>query len=139
MAMEKNSFTDPGPCCQKIEDMMDYARKIIQKWPPLHRYTLGEMIINETLTMLRLATKARLRYMNKSTLADLDTSKAVLDAFLRQANKTVFRDRNGNERRLLTDHSYGVWCGYTEEIGRLIGGWINSVSGRRNGNKGNVP
>ena len=130
---------NPGPCCQKIEDMLDYARPIIQRWPPFHKYTLGEEIMREIYTMLRLATKARLRYMNKSTLADLDTSKAILDVYLRQANRTVFHDRGGNERRLLTDHSYGVWSGYMEEIGKLIGGWIKSVSGRKNSTKGNVP
>ena len=79
---------NPGPCCQKIEDMLDYARPIIQRWPPFHKYTLGEEIMREIYTMLRLATKARLRYMNKSTLADLDTSKAILDVYLRQANRT---------------------------------------------------
>ena len=45
--------------------------------------------------MLRLATKARLRYMNKSTLADLDTSKAMLDVFVRQANNIKFTEADG--------------------------------------------
>ena len=129
----------PGPCCQKIDDMIQYARPIIERWPPFHKYTIGEDIMQEMYTMLRLATKARLRYMNKSTLGDLDVSKAVLDVFVRQANNIKFRDRGGYERRLLTDHSYGVWSGLIDEIGRLIGGWSKSVAGRRNSDKGNVP
>ena len=87
--------------------------------------------MDEMLTMLRLATKARLRYMNKSTLADLDTSKEVLKTFVRRANNTVFQDRSGKERRLLTDHSFGVWSRAIAEIGCLIGGWMNSVSDRK--------
>lgn len=135
----KYDAANPGPCCQKIDDMIAYARPIIQRWPPFHKYTLGEEIMREMLTMLRLATKARLRYMNKSTLADLDTSKAILDVLVRQANNVIFTDKGGHERRLLTDHSYGVWSGLIDEIGKLIGGWIKNVSGRRNGDKGNVP
>ena len=135
----KYDAANPGPCCQKIDDMIAYARPIIQRWPPFHKYTLGEEIMREMLTMLRLATKARLRYMNKSTLADLDTSKAILDVLVRQANNVIFTDKGGHERRLLTDHSYGVWSGLIDEIGKLIGGWIKTVSGRRNGDKGNAP
>ena len=135
----KYDTKNPGPCCKKIDDMIQYARPIIERWPPFHKYTLGEDIMNEMYTMLRLATKARLRYMNKSTLTDLDTSKAILEIFVQQANNIVFTDRKGNKRRLLTDHSYGVWAEKITEIGMLIGGWINSVSGRKNSDKGNMP
>ena len=126
---------NPGPCCQKIDDMIQYARPIIERWPAFHKYTIGEDIMQEMLTMLRLATKARLRYMNKSTLADLDTSNAVLNVFIQQANKIIFTDRKGNTRRLLSDQSFGVWSGYTEEIGKLIGGWLNSVKDRKNSSR----
>lgn len=127
----KYDRANPGPCCQKIDDMIQYARPMIARWPAFHKYTLGEDIMQEMYTMPRLATKARLRYMNKSTLADLDTSKAVLDVFIQQANKVIFTTRDGRERRLLTDQSYGVWSEKIAEIGALIGGWINSVSGRK--------
>lgn len=134
--MEFNyNAANPGPCCQKIDDMIQYARPIIARWPAFHKYTIGEDIMQEMLTMLRLATKARLRYMNKSTLADLDTSNAVLNVFIQQANKLKFTDRKGNTRRLLSDQSFGVWSGYTEEIGRLIGGWINAVKDRDNSSR----
>ena len=123
----------------KISDMLEYGRPIIERWPAFHKYTIGEDIMREMLLMLRLATKARLRYMNKSTLADLDTSNAILDVLLQQANNVIFTDRKGEKRRLLTDQSYGHWSGLTEEIGKLIGGWINSVNDRKNSNKGNVP
>lgn len=128
----KYDTANPGPCCQKIEDMIGYARPMIQRWPPFHKYTLGEEIMSEMLLMLRLATKARLRYMNKSTLHDLDTSKEVLKAFLRQANEVVFTDRTGQERRLLSNHSFCVWNDQLTEIGKLIGGWLAAVNGRTN-------
>lgn len=139
MADFKYDIANPGPCCMKIEDMILYGRQIVERWPAFHKYTIGEEIMREMLTMLRLATKARLRYMNKSTLADLDTSKAVLDALLRQANRIEFHDRKGQKRRLLSDHSFDEWTRQTEEIGRLIGGWIQAVSNRRNRDAGNIP
>lgn len=136
----KYDRSNPGPCCQKIDDMIQYARPIMERWPSFHKRSLGVDIMQEMYTMLRLATKARLRYMNKSTLADLDTSKAVLDIFIQQANKIIFTDRSGETRRLLTDQSYGEWSKKIDEIGALIGGWMNSVSGRKSGDsRGNAP
>ena len=136
----KYDRSNPGPCCQKIDDMIQYARPIVERWPSFHKRSLGVDIIQEMYTMLRLATKARLRYMNKSTLADLDTSKAVLDIFIQQANKIIFTDKSGKTRRLLTDQSYGEWSKKIDEIGALIGGWMNSVSGRKSGDsRGNAP
>lgn len=131
----KYSSSNPGPCCQKIEDMINYARPMISRWPPFHRYTLGEDIMREMYMMLRLATKARLRYMNKSTLAELDTSKAVLEVLVRSANGVVFTDRNGCKRRLITDRGFGEWTARITEIGALIGGWMSSVKDRRNNSR----
>lgn len=136
----KYDRSNPGPCCQKIDDMIQYARPIVERWPSFHKRSLGVDIMQEMYTMLRLATKARLRHMNKSTLADLDTSKAVLDIFIQQANKIIFTDKSGKTRRLLTDQSYGEWSKKIDEIGALIGGWMNSVSGRKSGDsRGNAP
>ena len=136
----KYDRSNPGPCCQKIDDMIQYARPIVERWPSFHKRSLGVDIMQEMYTMLRLATQARLRYMNKSTLADLDTSKAVLDIFIQQANKIIFTDKSGKTRRLLTDQSYGEWSKKIDEIGALIGGWMNSVSGRKSGDsRGNAP
>ena len=136
----KYDRSNPGPCCQKIDDMIQYARPIVERWPSFHKRSLGVDIMQEMYTMLRLATKSRLRYMTKSTLADLDTSKAVLDIFIQQANKIIFTDKSGKTRRLLTDQSYGEWSKKIDEIGALIGGWMNSVSGRKSGDsRGNAP
>ena len=135
MSEMKYDASNPGPCQQKIADMVKYGRPIIARWPAFYKHTIGKEIMIEMLTMLRLATKARLKYMNKSTLGELDTSKEIVAMFIGQANEIVFTDRRGNERRLLTDHSYCVWSEQITEIGRLIGGWINSVSDRKNSNR----
>lgn len=66
-------FANIGPTCQKIEDMIAYARPMIGRWPVFYRYTLGEDIYRQMILLLRLATKARLRHYNKTTLQELDT------------------------------------------------------------------
>ena len=124
--MEKN-FSDIGPTCLKIEDMIDFARPIIQRWPPFYRYTLGEDIYRQMITLLRLATKARLKHYSKTTLQELDTEKEILKVFIRQANRAEYTDKSGKQRKVLSDHTYGVWSEKMVEIGRLIGGWIQSI------------
>ena len=89
-------FSSVGPTCQKIEDLIEYARPILNRWPPFYRYTIGEQIYSELIYLLRLATKARLKYYNKTTLQELDTEKEILKALMRQANKTVFVDKKGD-------------------------------------------
>lgn len=121
-------FTNIGPTCQKIEDMIAYARPIIGRWPVFYRYTLGEDIYRQMILLLRLATKARLRHYNKTTLQELDTEKEILKTLIRLANGTEYGDKDGGRRKLLSDHSYGVWSEKMVEIGRLIGGWIASVT-----------
>ena len=124
--MEHN-FSDIGPTCLKIEDMIDFARPIIQRWPPFYRYTLGEEIYRQMITLLRLATKTRLKHYGKTTLQELDTEKEILKVFIRQANRAEYTDKSGKQRKVLSDHTYGVWSEKMVEIGRLIGGWIQSI------------
>lgn len=129
-------FSNIGPTCQKIADMQKHGREMIAKWPRFYRDDLGVDIKKEMREMLRLATKARMKHYNKTTLAELDTEKELLKVLLREANGTEFRDKHGEKRKLLSDHSYGVWAEMVTEIGRLIGGWMNAVEeSNKNGNK----
>ena len=102
------NFSNVGPTCQKIADMMKYGREIVDKWPRFYRDDLGVDIKREMREMLRLATKARLKYYSKTTLTELDTEKEILKVYLREANETTFRDKRGEMRKLLSNHTYGV-------------------------------
>lgn len=130
-------FSNIGPTCQKIADMQKYGREIISRWPRFYRDDLGVDIKKTMREMLRLATKARLKYYGKTTLRDLDTEKELLKVLLREANETEFNDKRGERRKLLSDHSYGVWSAMVVEIGKLIGGWIAAIeeSNKRSSNK----
>lgn len=65
------------------------------------------------------------------------TEKEILKIYLREANATKFRDKRGEQRKLLSDHTYGVWSEKVVEIGRLVGGWISSIKNEKDGEKGN--
>lgn len=130
-------FSNIGPTCQKIADMMQFGREIVDKWPRFYRDDLGLDIKREMREMLRLATKARLKYYNKTTLQELDTEKEILKIYLREANATKFHDKRGEQRKLLSDHTYGVWSEKVVEIGRLVGGWISSIKNEKDGEKSN--
>lgn len=142
----KVDYAHIGPTCVKIGDMEKYGREVIGRWPKFYRDDLGADIKAQMRKMLTLATRARLKYYNKTTLTDLDIEKEVLKVLLREANETLFTARNGEKRQLLSDHSYGVWAEQVTEIGKLIGGWINAIqsgngkSARKSGeDAGNAP
>ena len=122
-------YKNIGPTCIKIADMMKYGREIVGRWPRFYRDDLGIDIKRQMREMLRLATKARLKYYSKTTLQELDTEKEILKVYLREANGTTIKTKTGETRKLISDHSYGVWSEQVVEIGKLIGGWISAVSG----------
>lgn len=125
------NFGNIGPTCQKIADMIEYGRPIVARWPRFYRDDLGRDIKQHMREMLRLATKARLRYYNKTTLAELDVEKEMLKIALREANRSTFKDKSGRERQLLSDQSYGVWSERIVEIGSMIGGWMRAINESR--------
>ena len=43
----KYDRSNPGPCCQKIDDMIQYARPIVERWPSFHKRSLGVDIMQE--------------------------------------------------------------------------------------------
>ena len=61
----ETDYNNPGPTCQKIEDLIRWVRPIVRRWPRAERETLGADVMNQLHTMYRLATKARLHYYNK--------------------------------------------------------------------------
>lgn len=122
---------------QKVEDMIDYAMPIIERWPKLHRYTLGERIVNQMYDIAELCTAAQMKYFKKTTMQDIDIKKEQLLQMVRRASRTQYdaRGRDGAtvKKQLLPVQNYEAWSEKILEIGRLLGGWIKSVSERRDG------
>lgn len=115
---------------QKIEDMIDYAAPIIQRWPKLHRYTLGERILNQMYAIAELCEAANRKQHKYTTMQDMDVKLAVLQQMVRRANRIRYQNRE-HSAQLLDNHKYEVYSGMIIEIGRMLGGWMKAVNARR--------
>lgn len=102
----------------KIEDMMLYAYPVIRQFPKSEKFTLGTDIRNLMDEILGYAVAARKKYTKKTTLEYLDIANEKLQVYIRIANRL----------HIISDHTYGVWSGYCVEIGKMIGGWMKTVS-----------
>ena len=126
---------ESGATSQKIEDMIDYAGPLIERWPKVHKLTLGVRILDKMYDMAELATAADLKYFNKSTLRDLDVANHSLLKLVRRANRIRYKTRtkDGTEKEivLLNSQHYETWSKKIIEIGNLIGGWIEKVKDRK--------
>lgn len=126
---------ESGATSQKIEDMIDYAGPLIERWPKVHKLTLGVRILNKMYDMAELATAADLKYFNKSTLRDLDIANHCLMKLVRRANRIKYKTRakDGTEKEivLLNSQHYETWARMIVEIGHLIGGWMEKVKDRK--------
>lgn len=121
---------DSKTTCQKVEDMIDYAMPIIERWPKLHRYTLGERITNQMYDIAELCTAAQMKYYKKTTMQEIDIKKAQLLQMVRRANRIEYQAKDG-KRRLLNVQHYEVWSAKIIEIGRMLGGWMKAISERK--------
>ncbi len=103
---------------QKILDMMEYGYQAIRNFPKSERFSLAQDIRSCMNRELRLVIDVEKAYIKKSTLRDLDSTNAELQAYVRLACNM----------KLLSMHQYEVWSGKLVEIGKMIGGWLHSVS-----------
>ena len=103
---------------QKILDMMEYGYQAIRNFPKSERFSLAQDIRSCMNRELRLVIEVEKAYIKKSTLNDLDTTNAELQAYVRLAFNM----------RFLSAHQYQVWSDKLVELGKMIGGWLRSVS-----------
>lgn len=117
---------------QKIEDLLDRVDRVVPRWPALYRYSHGEKLYKLLDDMEALCVAANKKYFKKTTLQDLDIKNAQLQLLIFRLYKTQYADGKGNQRRLLTDGQHAEWKTFSIEIGKLIGGWMGSLTERGN-------
>lgn len=117
---------------QKIEDLLDRVDKVVPRWPALYRFSHGEKLYKLLDDMEALCVAANKKYFKKTTLQDLDIKNAQLQLLIFRLYKTQYTDGMGNPRRLLTDGQHAEWKTFSMEIGKLIGGWMGSLTERGN-------
>lgn len=103
----------------KLEELDTYSHQAVQQFPRVERHVLSAEIRGTLNRLLHLTIQAAKRYHKKTTLQDLDIEVEYLRALVRKARRLSY----------ITDKRYEIWSRHIDEIGRMVGGWIRSVSG----------
>jgi len=101
---------------QKTFDMITFAYPILAQFPKAEKYALVADIKRCMDIMLEHIIEAQKKYYKKTTLQNLDIALAKLRAYTRLANMLGF----------LPNKKYEQWSARNVEIGKMIGGWMNS-------------
>jgi hypothetical protein len=100
----------------KTYDLILWSCHHTAKFPRSHRFVLGERIERNLYDLLETLIKAR--YTRER------------DSLLRQANLTLetlrFQVRLAKDLSCLKVNSYGFAAKAIDEVGRLVGGWMQS-------------
>mgnify|MGYP003542790115 FL=1 len=111
---------------EKIYEMILYGSPKLQGFPKCERYALAADIRKSMYTALELAVRLEKKYHKKTTLQDLDIEIDVLRNLLRLAKDPNLYPK---QKPCLSFHTWKVWIRKVDEIGRMIGGymeWVNS-------------
>lgn len=103
---------------QKTFDMMNYAYPALAQYPKGEKFALVADIKRCMDVMLERIIEANKKYYKKTTLQELDVEVEKLKAYVRLSYNLGF----------LPPKKYEQWSGLVVEIGRMVGGWIKSVS-----------
>lgn len=97
---------------------MKWLMPVVSKFPKYKRYTLGQRIEDDLLNILELLLEAN---YSKEKLGILKHANIKLEIF-RHLIRLSF------DLRLINIRRYELISEETNEIGRLIGGWIKQQS-----------
>lgn len=103
---------------QKIEDMIAYAYPLMEKWSVREMRAIGNRMFDCMNDMTEYATSIRYGFYKKTDISALDKRNHHLQTYIKVAFKV---------RALKGLSSYKEWTRRSEEIGRMIGGFISSV------------
>lgn len=103
---------------QKTFDMINYAYPALAQYPKGEKFALVADIKRCMDVILERIIEANKKYYKKTTLQELDVEVEKLKAYVRLSYNLGF----------LPPKKYEQWSGLVVEIGRMVGGWIKSVS-----------
>lgn len=103
---------------QKCEAMIEYAYIALRQFPKHERHVLAAEIRATCWQLLRLIVTCHKRYHKKTTLQELDTELDLLRSQVRLAKALGYLDFR----------KYETWAKLNDELGRMVGGWIKSLS-----------
>ena len=101
----------------KTNDLLDELYDAIAQYPKSEKFALGADTKQAGLNFYRLIITAAKKYYKKTTLKDADVELFVLKNFIRMAHS----------RKYMNTKRYERLSRAVEEVGRMLGGWIQST------------
>jgi hypothetical protein len=102
-------------------------------FPNCHKYTLTQGIRQAYVDVYNLVTEAQKRYHKKNTLTQLDVRHEQLRMLINLAHELGLFDYSAGRKDGLAPgaHRHLVISRLVDELGRMIGGWVNAeIHGR---------
>lgn len=102
---------------QRHYDLMIYSFPIVSRFPRDQRFVLGQQIQNQMVEIGKMLVHANKLKQKRGKLYEIDIELEKLRLLLRLAK----------DLGLMSVKKYGHHCERTDEIGKLLGGWLKKV------------
>lgn len=100
----------------KLEELDAYSHKAVIGFPKYEKFVISAEIRQTLTEIIKLVVRAAKRYYKKTTLQDLDIEIEYLRSLIRKTHRLKYIDTR----------KYEIWIRHVNEIGKMVGGWINS-------------
>ena len=104
---------------KKLEELDIYAHNAAMQFPKYEKHVLSANMRETLARVIKLTIRCSKRYYKKTTLQDIDIELEYYRSLIRKAFKLKYI----NVKR------YEIWSRYTDEIGRMVGGWVKNIKG----------
>jgi len=115
---------------RKFVEMMSLLNVYLNHFPRFEKYALLNTIRNTAYGVYDLITECQKKYYKKTSLSSLDIEHEKLRMQLFLANELgyfAFKDGVNNPALARPEHRYLAVSKLIDEIGRIIGAWINKL------------
>jgi hypothetical protein len=106
---------------EKFKDLAKYTYIVLRQYPKSEKYTLGAAARQALWDMGKSLKRASIvpgKTAKRRLIEQADEQRAVLD----------FLVEMGLEMQFISMEKFGVFCGKSAEVGRMIGGWLKWAS-----------
>lgn len=115
--MQTGDIEQKQKTLNKIEDLIADINPVLLSFPKCERHEMVAEIKHCMHIAMERSIEANRKYYKKTTLQELDVEIEKLRKYIRIAYRLKY----------LSKRQYEYWSDRINEIGKLVGGWINSV------------
>jgi len=115
---------------RKFLEMMKLLNVYLNHFPRYEKFALASRIRNTAYEVYDLIVECQKKYYKKTSLTALDIEHEKLRMQIYLANELgyfAFKDGRKSERDVKPEHRFMAISLLVDEIGRIIGAWINKL------------